>query len=71
MDVGLSRDPAESFRIFQSHVLDLYEELVEEYGLEAVDATGDINSQQVLVRRMARRVLSDYRGTGADLAAAG
>jgi dTMP kinase len=71
MDVGLSRDPAESFRLFQSHVLDLYEELVEEYGLEAVDATGDINSQQVLVRRMARRVLSDYRGSGADLAAAG
>jgi dTMP kinase len=71
MDVGLSRDPAESFRLFQSHVLDLYEELVEEYGLEAVDATGDINSQQVLVRRMARRVLSDYQGTVADLAATG
>lgn len=70
MDVGLSQDPAESFRLFQSRVLDIYDRLVDEFGLQVVDATGDINSQQLLVRRMARRMLRDYQGTLSDLSAA-
>jgi dTMP kinase len=69
MDVGLSRDPAESFRIFQSRVLELYDDAVKEFGLKVVDATGDINSQQMQVRRLARRVLRDYPGTVADVEA--
>jgi dTMP kinase len=71
MDLGLSRDPLESFRLFQSGVLDVYDAQVREFDLQVVDGTGDINSQQVLVRRMVRRVLRDYRGTIADMAAAG
>lgn len=71
MDVGLSRDPRESFRLFQGRVLELYDGLVQEFGLKVVDASGDIDSQQKLMRRMARRVLSDYAGTVADVAAAG
>jgi dTMP kinase len=70
MDVGLSQDPAESFRLFQSRVLDIYDRLVDEFGLQVVDATGDINSQQLLVRRMTRRMLRDYQGTVSDLSAA-
>jgi len=70
MDVGLSRDPTDSFRLFQSRVLELYDTLVQEFDLSVVDATGDINSQQLLVRRMVRRVLRDYPGTVADAAAA-
>jgi len=70
MDLGLSRDPVESFRLFQSRVLELYDAQVREFDLKAVDATGDINSQQLLVRRMVRRVLRDYHGTVADVAAA-
>jgi dTMP kinase len=70
MDVGLSRDPAESFRLFQSRVLELYDASVKEFGLKVVDATGDINSQQLLVRRLARRVLKNYPGTVADAEAA-
>ena len=42
MDLGLSRDPAESFRLFQSRVLEIYDELVREFGLEVIDATADI-----------------------------
>jgi len=68
MDVGLSRDPIESFRLFQSRVLELYDQLVKEFDLQVVDAAGDMNSQQVTVRRMVRRVLDDYQGTVADLA---
>ena len=71
MDLGLSHDPAESFRIFQSRVLDEYDRLVGEFGLRVVEATGDIHTQQLLVRRMARQVLRDYHGTVADLAAIG
>jgi dTMP kinase len=70
MDLGLSRDPAESFRLFQSRVLDLYDRLVKDFDLQAVDATGAINSQQLLVRRLVGKVLRNYQGTVADLAAA-
>jgi len=71
MDLGLSRDPAESFRLFQSRVLEEYDRLVGEFGLRVVDAVGDIHTQQLLVRRMSRQVLRDYHGTVADLAAVG
>lgn len=71
MDLGLSRDPAESFRLFQSRVLEEYDRLVGEFGLRVVEAIGDIHSQQLVVRRMARQVLRDYHGTVADLAAVG
>ena len=67
MDVGLSRDPAESFRLFQSRVLEIYDGLVDEFGLRVIDATGDIHNQQLLVRRMARDTLRGFRGTVADL----
>jgi dTMP kinase len=70
MDVGLSRDPAESFRLFQSRVLKGYDALVKEFALKVVDARGDINSQQGLVRRMTRRVLRRYPGTVTDTATA-
>lgn len=60
MDVGLSRDPVESFRLFQSRVLEIYDALVKEFGLRVVHATGSVNTQQQLVRRLARRVLRDY-----------
>jgi dTMP kinase len=70
MDVGLSRDPVESFRLFQSRVLEIYESLVKEFGLKVMDATASINTQQQQLRRLARQVLRDYRGTIADIAAA-
>ena len=70
MDVGLSRDPIESFRLFQSRVLDTYDALTNEFGLTVVDATGDINNQQNNVRKVVRRMLKEYPGTVAELAAA-
>lgn len=57
MDVGLNRDPVESFRLFQSQVLVIYEDLVREFGLKVVDATADISQQQQQVRRMAAEML--------------
>ena len=52
MDMGWSANPFESFRIFQGRVLDEYEQLVQEFGLQVVDASGSIMSQQRVVRRL-------------------
>jgi dTMP kinase len=61
MDVGLSADPAESFRIFQSRVLEIYDELTHEYGLRTIDARGEIPEQQRVFREMVQEVvLRDY-----------
>ena len=62
MDLGLAPDPAESFRLFQSRVLDIYDQLTVQFGLRVVDATGDIPSQQKTVRRMVHEVLRGYQG---------
>lgn len=52
MDLGLSASPVESFRIFQSRVLDYYDGIVSEYGLRVIDASGSITDQQHVVRRL-------------------
>jgi dTMP kinase len=67
MDLGLATDPAQSFRIFQSRVLEIYDRLAEEFDLRVIDARGDIPSQQKTVRRMVQEMLHGYqrpRGTG-------
>src|SRR5207244_4108964 len=64
MDVGLSPSPVESFRLFQSRVLDLYDRLTEEYALRVIDATGSIPGQQKLVRRLVQGVLREYQSDG-------
>ena len=50
-DMGYSTDPQESFRLFQSKLLEEYEEMTEEYGLMTIDATLPIAAQQQQVRR--------------------
>lgn len=60
MDVGLSTDPVESFRLFQSRVLEIYDQLTNEFGLRTIDATGEIPLQQRGFRKMVQDVLRDY-----------
>jgi dTMP kinase len=50
----------QSFRLFQSRVLEIYDSLVEEFGLRPIDATGEIAAQQQIVRRMAGEILCGY-----------
>jgi dTMP kinase len=52
LDLGWSAQPAESFRLFQGRVLEEYERLVEEFGLEVVDAARSLREQQREVRRL-------------------
>lgn len=61
MDMGWSTNPTESFRLFQGKVLEEYDRLVEEFGLDVIDATGSITEQQ----RVFRRVVAAYLGVPA------
>jgi dTMP kinase len=56
LDMGWTTNPLESFRLFQSKVLEEYERLVGEYGLQVIEAARSITEQQRLVRRM----VADY-----------
>jgi dTMP kinase len=52
MDMGWSSDPYESFRIFQSKVLQEYERLRTSFNFTVIDATKEIHEQQAEVRRV-------------------
>jgi dTMP kinase len=52
MDLGWSTNPTESFRLFQGKVLEEYDRIVEEFGLEVIDARGSIMEQQRFVRHL-------------------
>src|SRR5450830_1166165 len=57
MDMGWSSNPTESFRLFQGKVLDEYDRIVDEFGLEVVNAAASITEQQRIVRSLISRHL--------------
>ncbi len=61
LDMGWSANPVESFRLFQGKVLDEYDRLVDEFGLEVVDGRASIMEQQRLVRRIVAPYLEAAR----------
>jgi len=63
MDLNLSPEPIDSFRIFQGRICEEYKKIVQEYGLVVIDATQSIEKQQERVRRIiAERIdLAQYR----------
>jgi dTMP kinase len=50
MDLGLSADIHESFRLFQEQVAGQYDRLAEEFSFTTVDATRNVHQQQREVR---------------------
>ena len=52
MDLDLSRNIEESFRIFQGRILEEYEAMVDEMGFHVIDATKSIERQQKEMRRI-------------------
>ena len=64
MDLGWSTNPIESFRLFQGKVLDEYDRLVDEFGLQVVDAAGSITEQQRIVRGLIAPRLADETHRG-------
>jgi dTMP kinase len=63
MDLRLSTDPYESFRIFQGRILEQYLAMSTEFNFIVVDANQCVESQQAVVRELVtQRVgLADYR----------
>lgn len=57
LDMGWSSNATESFRIFQSKVLDEYDRIVDQYGLSVIDASGSITEQQRHLRDLAGALL--------------
>jgi len=58
MDLGLSEDIEESFRIFQARIIEAYEKMVDEFGLVPIDATRSIEEQQAEVRKIVSNALT-------------
>src|SRR5580698_4072758 len=54
MDLGLSDDAEESFRLFQGRIIDEYEKMIPEFGLTVIDATLPIEIQQTRVRQIVK-----------------
>lgn len=57
MDLNLSNDPYESYRIFQSRIVEQYESMVEPEGFTIIDGTADIEEQQRNVRQKVTEML--------------
>jgi len=61
MDLGLSTDIKQSFRLFQEKILIEYEKMVEEFGLTVIDATLPINEQQKKVREIVIKKIKELK----------
>ena len=61
MDLGLSDDPRESYRLFQSKILEEYDKIADEFDLTVVDATLSIEKQQQQLRDIVRDELKNYK----------
>jgi dTMP kinase len=63
LDLRLSPDPFESFRLFQGSIQAEYDELVEEFGLVRMDATESFVRQQHKMRKLVQPFLTDVMRT--------
>ncbi|MGD2106569.1 MAG: dTMP kinase [Nitrosopumilaceae archaeon] len=57
MDLNLSKDIYDSFRIFQSKIVDQYEEMSKREDFYIMDATAQIPEQQKIMREKIRKLL--------------
>jgi dTMP kinase len=57
MDLNLSNDPYESYRIFQGRIIDEYDAMAEDQGFAIVDGTSAIEEQQNLVRDLVKSII--------------
>ncbi len=57
LDLNLAGDPYESFKLFQSGILEEYEQIAEEYDLSVVDATQPLVKQQDQMRALVKPYL--------------
>jgi dTMP kinase len=58
MDLNLSNDPYESYRIFQSRIINQYESLSSSENFTIVDGTMEIEESQRFLRSVVMKLLS-------------
>ncbi len=63
MDMNLSNDPYESYRIFQGRIIEQYDSLAESEGFTIIDGTLNIEEQQNMVRKNIMPLLEDMKPT--------
>ncbi len=61
MDLGLSTDPVESFKLFQGIIKREYDRMAEPEGFTVMDATKSIEEQQEQMRAIVEKALANYR----------
>ena len=59
MDLHLSKDPYESYKIFQGKVISEYDKMIDEYNLVKIEATGTVHSQQLIFRDIVKNKLEE------------
>ena len=61
MDLNLSNDPYESYRIFQSRIIEQYESMIKPERFVVINGTSGIEEQQQLIRKEIVEIIpSDY-----------
>ena len=58
MDLKISNDPYESYRIFQKRVNDEYKNMIDEFSLVEIDANESIHKKQLFFREKVKEVLA-------------
>ncbi|HNX45909.1 MAG TPA: dTMP kinase [Anaerolineaceae bacterium] len=62
MDLNLSNDINESFKLFQGKILAEYDKMVDEFGLIKIDGTLPVKDQQKKVRAIIKNILTGWEG---------
>jgi dTMP kinase len=62
MDLNLSNDLYESYRIFQSRIIDQYESMIQSERFLPIDGTSGIEEQQRLVRKKIAEIIPQGKG---------
>jgi dTMP kinase len=63
MDLELTDNIEESFRIFQGRIIEEYEKMIDEFGLVGIDATLSIEEQQAQMRQIVTEALTGTKKT--------
>ncbi|HEY6290537.1 MAG TPA: dTMP kinase [Terriglobia bacterium] len=61
LDLGLSDDSNESFKLFQGRILNEYEKMISEFDITVIDATLPIENQQAQMRQIVKARLTQAR----------
>lgn len=68
MDLGLSKDEYESYRIFQGRIVEEYESMVDDENFIVIDGTQGIEKQQNTVRKHVIRALKENKKLQGNIA---